>query len=112
VSPHLAALAQEAVGPDLVTNCIEAAALLNDPGRVVAAARSLPGPDGRLVVVGAGVVCKGAVDRYRALGLAAAGRWGEAAERFRSAEATHRALGAEALLARTLQQASGSLVAA
>ena len=109
------AAAQLPLGPhalDVVTNLIEAAALLGDAGRVCAAFPALREPEGRLVVVGPGVVCKGSVDRYRALGLAALGRWGEAAASFRSAESTHRAIGAGPLLARTLQQASGSLVAA
>ncbi len=97
---------------DLVTNLIEGAALLGDAGRVAAALPALRSPEGRLVVVGHGVVCKGSVDRYRALGLAALGRRAEAADSFRRAESAHRAIGAGPLLARTLQQASGSLIAA
>jgi hypothetical protein len=112
IAPGLPALSYTAAGLDVITNCVEAAALLHDAGRAAAAAEVLPGADGRLVVVGAGVVCKGAVDRYRALGLAATGRWAEAGERFRGAEAMHRAIGAEALLAQTLRQAAGPLVAA
>ncbi|HJV08137.1 MAG TPA: hypothetical protein VJ653_00580, partial [Acidimicrobiales bacterium] len=97
---------------DLVTNLIEAAALLRDPARVAQAGRQLHTATGRLVVVGDGVVCKGSVDRYLGLLHAAVGDSAKAGACFRSAEAAHRALGAEPLLARTLQQASGLLVAA
>ena len=103
---------QGAVRIDVVTNLIEAAALLGDPGRVAAAGRHLRGPAGRLVVVADGAVCKGSVDRYLGLSYAALGQWAEAGECFRSAEATHRSLGAGPLLARTVEQASGRLVAA
>ena len=104
--------ADDAVRLDVVSNLVEAATLLGDAGRVVAAARHLHGPAGGLVVVGDGVVCKGSVDRYLGLGHAALGQWADAAECFRSAEAAHRSMGAEPLLARTLRQASGALVAA
>lgn len=97
---------------DTVTNLVEAAALLGDAGRVAATSRSLSWPEGRLVVVGDGVACKGSVDRYRGLAFAAAGQWDRAGECFRRAESTHRAIGAGPLLARTLQQATGSLAAA
>jgi tetratricopeptide (TPR) repeat protein len=102
----------DAQGLDPLTNLIDAGALLGDAGRVALAFRSLGAPEGRLVVVGPGVVCKGSVDRYRALGLASLGRWDEAGHAFRSAEAAHRAIGARPLLERTIRQASGSLVAA
>ncbi|MGH9264275.1 MAG: hypothetical protein ACRD1D_06235 [Acidimicrobiales bacterium] len=105
VANHPAAL-------DPLTNLIEAAAMLGDPARVSTVARFLKWPEGRVVVVGPGVVCKGSVDRYRALGLAAAGKWRQAEECFRQAEAVHRDLGAGPLLARTLRQASGAGVAA
>jgi hypothetical protein len=108
----VAAATQEAVRLDVVTNLIEAAALLGDPGRVAAAGRHLRGPAGRLVVVGEGAVCKGSVDRYLGLSHAALGHWSEAGECFRSAEAIHRSLGAGPLVARTVKQASGSLAAA
>ena len=108
----VAAAPQDAVRIDVVTNLIEAAALLGDPGRVVAAGRHLRGPVGRLVVVADGAVCKGSVDRYRGLSCAALGQWAEAGECFRSAEATHRSLGAGPLVARTVEQASGRLAAA
>ena len=107
-----AAVAQDARWLDAVTNLVEAAAVLGDAGRVASVSRSIRWPDGLLVVVGGGVVCKGSVDRYRALGFAATGKWAQAEECFRSAEATHRGLGAAVLLARTLEQASRTLVAA
>jgi tetratricopeptide (TPR) repeat protein len=103
------------LGPDrldAVTNLIEAAALLGDAGRVAAAGRHLRTETGRLVVVGAGVACKGSVDRYLGLLHAAVGQGHQAAEYFRNAEATHRALGAAPLLARTLHQARGVPAAA
>ena len=108
----LAGVAKDAAWLDVLTNLIEAAALLGDPSRVAAAGRSLRWPEDRLVVVGPGLVCKGSVERYRALVHVAGGRWNKAEECFRSAEAVHRAIGAGPLLRRTLQQASGSSVAA
>lgn len=102
----------EAQGLDPLTNLIEAGVLLGDAGRVTTAFHFFRAPEGRLVVVGPGVVCKGSVDRYRALGLVALGRGDEAGRCFRSAEAAHRSLGARPLLDRTLRQASGLLVAA
>lgn len=97
---------------DAVTNLIEAATFLGDAGRVALAGRQLRTETGRLVVVGAGVACKGSVDRYLGLIHAAVGQGPEAAEYFGRAETTHRAIGAEPLLARTLQQARGVLAAA
>ena len=97
---------------DVVTNLVEAAALMGDAGRVAAAARIVRWPEGRLVVVGAAAVCKGSVDRYVALAHLALGDSARAAECFRRAEATHRAIGAGPMLARTLQQASSGLAAA
>lgn len=97
---------------DAVTNLIEGAALLGDAGRVTRASRWLAAFEGRLVIVGAGEVCKGSVDRYLALGFAAQGRWADAGRTFRSAAAAHRAMGAAPLLARTLQQAAQASVAA
>jgi hypothetical protein len=97
---------------DALTNLVEAGAILGDAGRVAALSRSIRWPEGPLVVVGAGVVCKGSIDRYRALALAAAGRCADAGACFRRAESVHRALGAGPLLSRTLQQASGTPVAA
>lgn len=110
--PLAAGGAQDGVRLDAVTNLIEAAALLGDGARVALAGRELRVHTGRLVVVGDGVVCKGSVDRYLGLVHAAVGQWADAAEYFRSAETTHRAIGAEPLLARTLRQAAGVLAAA
>ena len=110
--PRLGGVTKDPVAIDVATNLVEAAAWMGDADRAAAAGRLLRVPVGRLVVVGEAVVCKGSVDRYVALAHAAAGRWGEAAACFRSAEEAHRALGAELLLARTLRQASGSPVAA
>lgn len=110
--PLAAGAPKDGVRLDAVTNLIEAAALLGDAGRVALAGRQLRIRTGTLVVVGDGVVCKGSVDRYLGLAHAAVGQWGDAAEYFRSAEETHRSIGASPLLARTLQQASGVLAAA
>jgi hypothetical protein len=95
----------QGVGLDLVTDLIEAAAVLGDAGRAVLAHRSLEWPSGRMVVVGDAVMCKGSVDRYGALGLAASGRLSEAGECFRLAVHAHRSLGAGPLLDRTRRQA-------
>lgn len=96
---------------DEVTNLIEAAALLGDPDRVAACHRALRWAEGRLVVVGDGIVCKGSVDRYQALGLAALGKWRQAGRYFKAAEALHEEIGAGPLLARTRQQVGASLMA-
>ena len=110
--PLAAGAPRDGVRLDVITNLVEAAALLGDAGRVAIAGRELRVATGTLVVVGDAVVCKGSVDRYLGLVHAAVGQWGEAAEYFRSAESAHQSLGAERLLARTRQQASGILAAA
>ena len=97
---------------DEVTNLIEAAALLGDPDRLAAGHRALRWPDGRVVVVGNAIVCKGSVDRYKALGYAALGKQKQADRYFRMAETLHMEIGAGPLLARTRQQAGGSFLAA
>lgn len=97
---------------DVVTNLIEAGAQLGDAGRTALAGRELRVETGRLVVVGDAVVCKGSVDRYLGLLHAAVGRRAEAGEWFGRAEATHRAMGAGPLLARTVAQARGTPAAA
>jgi len=107
----LAGAVDDAIRLDVVTNLLEAAVLLGDARRAGAAHRAVCSPDGRLVVAGPGVVCKGSIERYRALGHAADGRWAEAALCFAGAEAVHRAIGAGPLLVRTLQQAEAALVA-
>lgn len=103
---------KDVVWLDELTNLIEAAALLGDPDRLAACHRALRWPDGRVVVVGKGIVCKGSVDRYKALGYAALGKRKQAERYFRRAEALHLEIGAGPLLARTRQQAGGSLLAA
>ena len=108
----LAGVAKDRYGLDVLTNLIEGAALLGDAVRVAAAGRVLRGPEDRLVVVGPGVVCKGSVERYRALVHMASGRWTKAEECFRRAEALHGEIGAGLLLARTRRQAASPLVAA
>lgn len=110
--PRVVAAPRDDVRLDVVTNLIEAAALLGDAGRAALAGRELRTETGRLVVVGDAVVCKGSVDRYLGLLHATVGQVAEAGEWFRRAEATHRAIGAEPLVARTVRQARGVPVAA
>ncbi len=110
--PMVSANAGEATRTDVLTNLVDGAALLGDAGRVIAAGRHLPAPAGRLVVVGAGVLCKGAADRYAGLVHVARGEANKAGDCFRRAEDLHRAIGATALLARTPRPASGALAAA
>ena len=108
----VSAVRKDVVWLDELTNLIEAAALLGDADRLAACHRALRWADGRVVVVGNGIVCKGSVDRYKALGCAALGKWKQADRYFRSAETLHREIGAGPLLARTRAQASGFLSAA
>lgn len=89
---------------DVVTNLAEASWLLGDGARAALAHRRLLASRSPFVVVGRGAVCKGPLDRFLALGAAAASRWPEADECFRAAASTTRRCGAEALLGRTLQQ--------
>ena len=95
---------------DELTNLIDAAALLGDPDRVAVCHRTLRWPEGRVVVVGNGIVCKGSVDRYKALGYAALGKRRQAEEYFRRAVTLHLEIGAGPLLARTRKQTGGSLL--
>jgi tetratricopeptide (TPR) repeat protein len=97
---------------DELTNLIEAAAVLGDPNRLAACHRALRWPEGRAVVVGNGIVCKGSIDRYAALGYAGLGKWKQADRYFRAAETLHLEIGAGPLLDRTRRQASGYLVTA
>ena len=62
--------------------------------------------------MGNGIVCKGSIDRYKALGYAALGKRKLAERYFRSAETLPQEIGAGPLLARTRRQAGGTLVAA
>ena len=102
---------KDSVWLDELTNLIEAAALLGDPDRLAVCHRALRWPDGRVVVVGNGIVCKGSVDRYKALGYAAVGKWKQADRYFNAAEALHQEIGAGPLLHRTRQQAGAALAA-
>ncbi|MGI8776676.1 MAG: hypothetical protein ACR2LJ_04665 [Acidimicrobiales bacterium] len=96
---------------DRATDLAEAAAVLGDSARGEAAVRSLARVTTPPVAVsGRAWVCKGSVDRYRALASASAGRVDDADRCFRSAAEIHRLLGADAHLARTLRQWGTSLV--
>jgi hypothetical protein len=95
---------------DALTDLVEGAALAGDWGRAALLQRAVP--EGGLVVVGPGVVCKGSFDRYRALGFLSIGDWARATRCFDSAAAAHQAIGAAPLLARTLAQARSVPVAA
>jgi tetratricopeptide (TPR) repeat protein len=108
----LGAVPKDRVWLDELTNLIEAAALLGDPDRLAACHRALRWPDGRVVVVGNGIVCKGSIDRYKALGYVALGKDKLADRYFANAEALHQEIGAGPLLARTRRQAGGFLAAA
>jgi hypothetical protein len=103
---------RDGVWLDVATNLIEAAALLGDSARAALVHRTLTWPAGRLVVVGPAAVCKGSVERYRALGFTAAGMWADAADCFRTAVSVHRSIGAAPLLARTLAQAERARIPA
>jgi tetratricopeptide (TPR) repeat protein len=102
--------AEESIQLDVATNLVEAAALLRDAFLAGRLHHTLVWTPGRLVTVGEGWICKGAIERYRALGEAAVGMFAEADEDFRRAVARHRALGAEPLLAQTLHQWGTTLV--
>jgi tetratricopeptide (TPR) repeat protein len=98
------ARAEESIQLDVATNLVEAAALLGDAFLAGRLHYTLVWTAGGVVTVGEGWVCKGAIERFRALGEAAVGMFAEADEDFGRAVARHRALGAEPLLARTLHQ--------
>ena len=102
--------AEESIQLDVATNLVEAAALLQDAFLAGRLHYSLVWTPGRLVSVGEGWVCKGAIERFRALGEAAVGMFDEADEDFARAAARHRALGARPLLAHTLHQWGTTLV--
>jgi tetratricopeptide (TPR) repeat protein len=96
--------AEESIQLDVATNLVEAAALLRDAFLGARLHYTLAWTPDRLVTIGEGWICKGAVERYRALGEAAAGLFTEADADFGRAVARHRALGAKPLLAQTLHQ--------
>jgi tetratricopeptide (TPR) repeat protein len=102
--------AEERIQLDVATNLVEAAALLRDAFLAGRLHYSLVWIPGRLVTVGEGWLCKGAIERFRALGEAAVGMFAEADEDFGRAVDRHRAIGAKPLLARTLHQWGTTLV--
>jgi hypothetical protein len=102
--------AEESIQLDVATNLVEAAAVLRDAFLGARLHYSLTWIPDRLVTIGEGWICKGAVERFRALGEAAAGLFTEADADFGTAVARHRALGARPLLAQTLHQWGTTLV--
>jgi tetratricopeptide (TPR) repeat protein len=102
--------AEESIQLDVATNLVEAAAVLRDAFLGARLHYTLAWIPDRLVTIGEGWICKGAVERYRALGQAAAGLFTEADADFSRAVARHRALGARPLLAQTLHQWGTTLV--
>ncbi len=95
---------------DLATDLAEAAAILGDADRCDRARRGLDrAAKAPFAVVGTAWVCKGSVARYQALVTATAGDGDASDGFFRSAAETHRRLGAEVLLARTLGEWGRSL---
>ena len=102
--------AEESIQLDVATNLVEAAALLRDAFLGARLHYTLAWTPDQLVTIGEGWMCKGAVERYRALGEAAAGLFTEADADFSRAVARHRALGAKPLLAQTLHQWGTTLI--
>ena len=102
--------ADESIQLDVATNLVEAAALLRDAFLAARLHYTLVWSPDRLVTVGEGSICKGAVERFRALGEAAAGMFAEADADFALAASRHRTLGARPLLAQTLHQWGATLV--
>jgi len=95
---------------DLATDLAEAAAILGDPDRCQLARRGLDrAAKSPIAVVGPAWVCKGSVARYQALVAAGAGEAEASDGYFHAAAETHRRLGAEVLLARTLGEWGCSL---
>lgn len=95
---------------DRATDLAEAAAVLGDSHRADLARQGLAGAGAAaLVVVGRAWVCKGSVARYQALASAMSGDVAASDGYFRSAAETHRRLGAQVLLARTLGEWGHSL---
>jgi len=97
---------------DLATDLAEAAAILGDAERSDLTRRGLDrAAKAPIAVVGNAWVCKGSVARYQALVTAASGGADVTDGYFRAAAETHRRLGAEVLLARTLGEWGHSLSA-
>ena len=102
--------AEESIQLDVATNLVEAAAVLRDAFLGARLHYTLAWIPDRLVTIGEGWICKGSVERFRALGEAAAGLFTEADVHFAKAVARHRGLGARPLLAQTLHQWGTTLV--
>jgi tetratricopeptide (TPR) repeat protein len=102
--------ADESIQLDVATNLVDAAAFLRDASLAARLHYTLVWIPGRLVSVGEGWICKGAIERFKALGEAAVGLFDEADEDFGRAVARHRALDAAPLLAQTLHQWGITLV--
>ena len=102
--------AEESIQLDVATNLVEAAALMGDALLAARLHYTLTWTPDRLVTVGNGWVCKGPIERFRALGEAAVGMFTEADENFRRAVAWNRTLGATPLLAHTLYQWGTTIV--
>ena len=102
--------AEDSTQLDVATNLVEAAARLGDAFLAARLHYTLAWTPGRLVAVGEGWICKGAIERFRALGEAAVGMFAEADRDFARAVARHRSLGAQPLLAQTLHQWGTTLV--
>ena len=102
--------AEESIQLDVATNLVETAAVLRDAFLGARLHYTLAWIPDRLVTIGEGWICKGSVERFRALGEAAAGLFAEADVHFGKAVARHRALGARPLLAQTLHQCGTTLV--
>lgn len=107
---HLDTATSDRAWLDVATNLAEAAALLGDRARAGLVHRRLSTVRTPVVVVGQGWVCKGPVDRFVALSAAVGGRWAEADDAFHAAALVARQAGADAVLARTLQQWGHSLL--
>jgi hypothetical protein len=95
---------------DITTNLAETAAYLGDPRRASQLNRVVAWPATGMVLTGEADACKGSIARYRALLAATTGRWAEADNQFKVAADAHRRMGAELLLARTLQEWGRTLI--
>ncbi|HZQ37286.1 MAG TPA: LuxR C-terminal-related transcriptional regulator, partial [Dehalococcoidia bacterium] len=87
-----------------LTSLAQVCAALPDPERAAQLYELLLPYSARFVVVGAAVVCHGAVAHYLALLATALGRWQAAQQHFVGAHALHQRLGARPWLAMTLAE--------
>jgi hypothetical protein len=104
--------AKHAQDPDsyaVVSDLVEAAAVLRDPARARLLERSLLTAVTPVVFDSRAAVCKGASARYRALASAASRRWDECDKAFGVAVDANRAMGALPLVARTLSDWGSTL---